>query len=353
VGASDDNNRGTVREKARLKPTISEEPSSGYAYHDESRVDTLRGSSPRPSTPRAPVPDNDTAPPKSKVAQKTMMGGFGLPSMGDSGAVPTRGSQPTAPRKPLSEPPEVGSWPPMPSVPPELAGTADANGAASSAASDEALETMPTDPPRGAAGGNIWAAVPSIHSLQPTPEVEERAEAEASSVSASPESRAAAPRISALLSETHEDDDNLAASKPIHSQSMRARISRMEVGYADVRLAKLDPMIERSAWEQVTKELSDARDLPPVLALLQVIARRELEDDKKSAALTREAIKALSTLLEVPENSPLALLLAKRLLRRNRATTQTQPSTGLSLGVVLGGLAIGAGVGWLVTSMFL
>jgi hypothetical protein len=352
VGGADDSNRNSVREKARLKPTVSE-PSSGYAYHDEARVDSLRGSSPRPPprTSGGPVPANDVAePPRAKVSKATMVGGFVAPPLAESGAMPTRGSLPVQPRKPLSEPPDVGSWPPMPSVPPELAGTADAK-SASSAADDEELETMPTDPPRPSAGGAIWEGLPSVmHSQQP--EAEGPADDPEDDGKPMQAARPAEPRLSALIRESESEADAGPANQPIQSQSMRARMSRLEAGYGDVRFAKLDPMVERSAWEQVSKEL-EAKDLPPTLQLLRVMARRELVDDKSAVALTREAIKALAMLLEVPENSPTALLLAKRLLRRNRAPAQGRPSTGLSFGVVLMGLALGIGVGWLVTKIFL
>jgi hypothetical protein len=367
VGGADDSNRGSVREKARLKPTVSE-PSSGYAYHDESRVDSMRGPSARPSTPRvgsSPSPANDTGPPRPSVSKATIMGGFALPPMSESGALPTRGqsapsgarsSSPSEARKPLSEPPDVGSWPPMPSVPPELAGTADAR-SVDPATGDEALETMPTDPPRAAAGGAIWEAVPSvIHSQQPDAEVPAEVEGESESFEAastgSRKGLPAEPGISELLRETAADAEPGPVNQPLGSHSMRARISRLEAGYGDVRFAKLDPMVERSAWEQVAKEL-EGKDLPPQLTLLQVMARRELVDDKSAVALTREAIKAIAMLLEVPETSPTALLLAKRLLRRNRTPSQVRPSTGLSFGVVLAGLAVGIGVGWLVTKIFL
>jgi hypothetical protein len=369
VGGADDSNRGSVREKARLKPTVSE-PSSGYAYHDESRVDSMRGPSARPSTPRvgsAPSPANDTGQPRHSVAKATMVGGFALPPMHESGALPTRdpsapsparSSLPSEARRPLSEPPEVGSWPPMPSVPPELAGTADASSVSATTA-DEALETMPTDPPRAAAGGAIWDSMPSVmHSQQPeaaAPAGESEPESsgfEAASTGSRKGLPQAEPRISALLRDTESEVEAEPANQPIGTQSMRARMSRLEAGYGDVRFAKLDPMVERSAWEQVAKEL-EGKQLPPQLTLLQVMARRELVDDKSAVALTREAIKAIALLLEVPETSPTALLLAKRLLRRNRAAPQGQPTKGLSFGVVLAGLTVGIGVGWLVTKIFL
>jgi hypothetical protein len=319
-----------VREKGRLRARGSDEPASGYSYQDESHVETLRGG--RMSTPHGvsqpSAPENDVVPQPSaraSVAKGTMMGGFGMPSMSD----------PSLSRE------QPDSWPAMPSVPPELEGAADTGARERAAEADEALENMPTDPPKSAQlGGAIWQAVPSVmQSGEPPAHDEAPARARQD--------------ISALVQESAER----MGSAPLDrfSESMRARISTHEAQYGDVRLAKLDPLIERSAWEQVSRELASERDVTPVVGLLRVIAQRELlpDKDKRAPQLTREAIQMLSAILEVPESSPMALLLAKRLLRRNRAVTAVAPSKGLSAGVLLAGLAAGVGVGWLITRIFL
>jgi hypothetical protein len=50
----------------------------------------------------------------------------------------------------------------------------------------------------------------------------------------------------------------------------------------------------------------------------------------------------------------MALVIGKRLLRKNPGwANRKQPTAGMSVGVLLGGIAAGAGVGWLVTTLLL
>jgi hypothetical protein len=46
-------------------------------------------------------------------------------------------------------------------------------------------------------------------------------------------------------------------------------------------------------------------------------------------------------------------MLTKRLLRRNPVWTQNQPKPGVSVGIVIAGLAVGLAIGWAVTNYFL
>ena len=279
--------------------------------------------------PREPA--NDVEPrPAARLGKSTMVGGFGVPESAHDSA-------PAA---------KADSWPAMPSIPPELEGAADRDGAADAQASDDVLDNMPTDPPRSSQlGGAIWQAVPSvIHSEPPREKPSE------------PPPEPARPRTQDIAALVQESAERMSAAEiPRISESMRTRISKHESQYGDTRLAKLDTLVERSAWEQVVKELGSERDQTPGIVLLRVLAQRELlpDRDKGAVALTREAISAIAQLLEVPESSPTALLLAKRLLRRNRSVGGTAPSKGLSAGVLLAGLAVGAGVGWLITKLFL
>ncbi len=335
MGAGDDNSRGSVREKGRLRARGEE--ASGYSYQDESRVESLRANG-RASAPNLGVsqPANDVAPAPAttRVGKSTMVGGF---AVGDAAREPA----PAAAKK--------DSWPAMPSIPPELEGAADREAAPDAQASDEALWDRPTDPPKSAQlGGAIWQAVPSVMSSEPPPD--QPSEFPPAPLAGRPRS----DDIAALVQESAERM-SAAAEIPRMSESMRTRISKHQAQYADVRMAKLDPLVERSAWEQVVKELGDERDVTPTIQLLRAMAQRELmpDRDKKAAAVTREAIAALAEILGVPENSPTALLLAKRLLRRNRSPGAVAPSKGLSASVLLAGLAVGAGVGWLITKLFL
>ena len=122
----------------------------------------------------------------------------------------------------------------------------------------------------------------------------------------------------------------------------------------DADVAKLEQLVARGAWEDVAKLGTDPAQ-PALYRLMRVIALREtLPSDAKGAGkLTQEAIAALAEVLGVPASSPTALMLAKRLLRRNPVWTHTQPATGVSAGVVIIGLMIGGGIGWLATRFFM
>jgi hypothetical protein len=301
-------------------------------------VESVRSNA-RASSPGLSVQPGDSfndvaAKPGARSAKNTMVGGFAVSE---------------ASRRPEPAARKADSWPAMPSIPPEFEGAAEGEGtAAPGHESDDELENMPTDPPKSAQlGGAIWEAVPSVMNSQEPPPHDEAAELPA----------LARPRTEELLALVQESAERVSttAQIPMVSESMRTRISTHQAQYGDVRMAKLDPLVERSAWEQVVKELSSERDVTPQLTLLRAMAQRELlpDRDKGAVLLTREAIAALAEILQVPENSPTALLLAKRLLRRNRSPTATAPSKGVSAGMLFAGLAVGASVGWLITKLFL
>jgi hypothetical protein len=120
---------------------------------------------------------------------------------------------------------------------------------------------------------------------------------------------------------------------------------------------KYEALVERNAWEQLNDELARERDLSPALRLLRVVAQRETlkgGDQKQTARLTQEAIAAVAQLLHVPEASPTALVIGKRLLRKNPGwAPKHAPNAGLSIGVLLAGISAGVGVGWLITTILL
>jgi hypothetical protein len=127
--------------------------------------------------------------------------------------------------------------------------------------------------------------------------------------------------------------------------------------YGDQRVLKYEKLVERNAWEQLAEALAQEPDPSPALLLLRIVAEREmLKGDQKheAARLAQQGISAMASILNLPEASPTALVLGKRLLRRNPGwTPRREASTGLSLGLALGGVAIGAGIGWLITALLL
>lgn len=370
--AQDKKNPAQVREQSRVRSSVGSEPSGSYSYHDESRMDSVRG------TARSPANDTQPAGAGERVAKGTMVGGFADPLMAER-AAEMLASATSSTRKPLSEPPEIGSWPPLPNVPNELARQSDDSlppeqepqlGALPGGPwTDEDEDLAPTDPPKrtrtGVSGGAIWEAVapvvgqygelervqdsePPLAPAEPTVSTARASEREHASL--------ASPQGDKPRANSGEKLQPVEGSASGVADRMGERMSTTELDYRDRDVAKFENLVERGAWEQLAQEIGNtpAQDSPTV-ALLQVIAKRELlpANEKGSSKLNQEAIQALALLLGVPPSSPLALLLAKRLLRRNPVWIAKQPATGLSVGIVLAGLAAGIGIGWLVTKMML
>lgn len=337
VGAEDEKLRaGSAREQRRLRATLAEEPSSSYAYHDEARVEQVR-------TPSGAKPANDTQPPAKPRSHKATMIGHQAPiavspdkmapMLSPSIRTVTTGSG-TKARPALSEPPDIGSWPPLPNVPPELEGAAD-----EPVRARYDSDSAPTDPPRRSEparrppSGAIWGAVPPVVSQAPEDDI-----------------------ASVLSDEPPAEHGAVAArAEPLPMQDARLSPDVAEPSYRDPELKRLEPLVERGAWENLAKELSTDPSHSAEYRLLRILAQRETlpTDDKAAGRLTQDAIVALAELLGVPATSPTALMLAKRLLRRNPVWTQNQPSSGLSFSIVIIGLLVGTGLGWLLTRFVL
>ncbi|UJR86495.1 hypothetical protein [Sandaracinus amylolyticus] len=119
----------------------------------------------------------------------------------------------------------------------------------------------------------------------------------------------------------------------------------------DDRLASIERLVGRNQWADVcallAPEPGSAERLPPALALVYAVALKESSPDVRDA--DRRAIGAVADLLGITRESPLALVLGKRLTRRRNWAETPAPSKTVSTVVVLGGLAIGTIIGWLVT----
>jgi hypothetical protein len=337
VSSSDEKSRGiSAREASRLRPTLGSEPSSGYAYHDASRVE--RGRPARPDE-RAPAQTASHAPREGSF-QHTLVGvtvqeALAAQAARESAANDQGGTA------------SGQSWPALPHVPNELEGAigADAPTAADQdsrpAARSPSLPTTSTTPPVGVSGGAIWQALPSV--VESAPAVID-APLDAADTEANSHSRPAGDHLL---------DPQRSSLAELKTETETEHAS----AYGDARLVKYEALVARTAWEQLQVELDREGELSPVLELLRIIARREtLKDDERQSAalLSQQAIVTLARLLELPEASPTALLLGKRLLRRNPGWGRVPtPGTGLSAGMLLAGIAAGAGIGWLVTRLIL
>lgn len=128
------------------------------------------------------------------------------------------------------------------------------------------------------------------------------------------------------------------------------------ISNTDPRLEEVEELLRANNWEGVLRALGPADQagrLPPNLGLLYAIARKEKETsaDKGSEA-TDLAIRCAAGLLGVAPESPLALVVAKRIVRKNPVAWQKAPAPPASVSamIMLAALAIGSAIGWLVAT---
>ncbi len=119
----------------------------------------------------------------------------------------------------------------------------------------------------------------------------------------------------------------------------------------DPRLVEIEPLLARGDWEGLARHLGPpekAGSLPPTLGLLYAVARREAAGENSSGDANEMAIRCMASLFGVPPESATALVLAKRLLRKNPAAwrTRSAPPTGISVLIMMIALVLGGFAGW-------
>jgi hypothetical protein len=116
----------------------------------------------------------------------------------------------------------------------------------------------------------------------------------------------------------------------------------------DAVLTELEPLLAETNWDAVLNKLQQYESLPPQLALLYAIAQREREATGDADAV---AIRAVAALLCLPEDSHTALVIAKRLIRRNPVAWQKRkaPSVRSSIMIALLVAVVGALAGYLLS----
>ena len=121
----------------------------------------------------------------------------------------------------------------------------------------------------------------------------------------------------------------------------------------DPRYEPIEKLLDLNDWKKITAELgpmSDVGKLPPNLGLLAALAHNESTKDGDPDAVTT-AIRCMAGLLGVAEDSPIARVLARRMLRKNpvKLSERKAPPAKTSLLIVLATLVGGGGVGWLAS----
>lgn len=123
----------------------------------------------------------------------------------------------------------------------------------------------------------------------------------------------------------------------------------------DPRIPEIEAALATSDWDHITQTLGPAEDagrLPPNLGIIYAVAMKERERAEiSSPELTDLAIRCSAGLFGVDPASPFALILAKRLLRKNPVAWQKKPAPPptVSILIIVVGLAVGALIGWLVS----
>jgi len=122
----------------------------------------------------------------------------------------------------------------------------------------------------------------------------------------------------------------------------------------DPRYEPLEKLLDLNDWKKISDELgpmSDVGKLPPNLGLLAALAHNEIAKDGNPDAATA-AIRCMAGLLGVSDDSPIARVLARRMLRKNpvKLTERQAPPARTSLLIVLVTLVLGGGVGFVASA---
>lgn len=159
-----------------------------------------------------------------------------------------------------------------------------------------------------------------------------------------PEMRAVRPAASA---DADADlDVELSADPPAAPSASAASPSAT----LDPRFAELEPLFGRTAWKEIADKLGppeQADKLPPQLALIYALSRREAAGEEGAAGANELAIRSMAAILGIAPTSATALVLAKRLLRQNPGGWRTRPAppARLSVVIILLGVALGVAAG--------
>ena len=142
-------------------------------------------------------------------------------------------------------------------------------------------------------------------------------------------------------------EDSDAADKP-------ADMPATKITSQDPRFEPLEKLLELNDWKKIGAELgptSELGKLPPNLGLLAALAHNENAKDGDPDAVAA-AIRCMAGLLGVSDDSPIARVLARRMLRKNpvKLSERQAPPARTSFLIVLVTLALGGGVGFVASA---
>ena len=121
----------------------------------------------------------------------------------------------------------------------------------------------------------------------------------------------------------------------------------------DPRYEHLEKLLDKNDWKQICEDLGpmgSVGKLPPNLGLVAALASHEISKEGDQQAIVI-AIRCMAGVLGVAEDSPIARVLARRMLRKNpvRFSERKAPPARTSLLIVLLALLVGGGVGLLAS----
>jgi hypothetical protein len=194
-------------------------------------------------------------------------------------------------------------------------------------------------------------------------EVLDRACADSASVTAPMrklELRRAFDRAHAILTQRAAAADSQARASTTAVQIGRASSISIETPTRPLATAleadaasELEPMFRKASWDEIASWVEQkhpgGNGLSPALALLYALALKEAPSTparaQSAAQADRLGIRAVSELLGVGGDSAIALVVAKRALRKRQLEWQKEPPKRFSILLMLIALAIGAAVG--------
>lgn len=144
-----------------------------------------------------------------------------------------------------------------------------------------------------------------------------------------------------------EDADADADEKPVDKPATK-------ITSQDPRYEPLEKLLDLNDWKKIGAELgaiSDVGKLPPNLGLLAALAHNENAKDGDPDAAAA-AIRCMAGLLGVSDDSPIARVLARRMLRKNpvKLSERQAPPARTSFLIVLITLVLGGGVGFVASA---
>jgi hypothetical protein len=153
--------------------------------------------------------------------------------------------------------------------------------------------------------------------------------------------------IADLLAEEISHAPKTPPPEPLHAKTTITSI--------DPRLEDAMKSVETGDWLAIAKQLGPldkAGGLPPTLGLLCALAHHETDDPELGQAANEVAIRCMASLFGIPGDSPIPLVLAKRLLRKNPVAWRARPAppAKTSFLIVAATLVIGSAIGWLLSA---